>query len=122
MRALNQAEFTTYAQQQIEMADQMLAGHRPGAGAGQWCSCGRELPCSVVAAATATKQHMQAKLALLDATVVLPVLAPAAEGWPVPLWRRLLGGLPTSPACQPRPSCPSWLRPRRDGRRRNTDP
>jgi len=93
MRALNQAEFTTYAQQQIEMADQMLAGHRPGAGAGQWCSCGRELPCSVVAAATATKQHMQAKLALLDATVVLPVLAPAAEGWPVPLWRRLLGGL-----------------------------
>jgi len=65
---------------------------------------------------------MQAKLALLDATVVLPVLAPAAEGWPVPLWRRLLGGLPTSPACQPRPSCPSWLRPRRDGRRRNTDP
>jgi len=30
MRALNQAEFTTYAQQQIEMADQMLAGHRPG--------------------------------------------------------------------------------------------
>ena len=91
MRALNQAEFTTYAQQQIEMADQMLAGHRPGAG--RWCSCGRELPCSVVAAATATKQHMRAKLALLEATVVLPVLAPAAQGRPVPLWRRLLGGL-----------------------------
>jgi len=91
MRVLSHAQFTVYAQQQIEMAEQMLARHRLGPG--RWCSCGRQMPCSVVAAATAAKQHMQAKVALLEATVVLPVLAPVAQAQPVPLWRRLLAGL-----------------------------
>jgi hypothetical protein len=91
MRVLNHAQFTAFSQQQIEMADQMLAGHRPGPG--RWCSCGRQMPCSVVVAATAAKQHMHAKLALLEATVVLPVLAPVAQARPLPLWRRLLAGL-----------------------------
>ncbi len=91
MRVLSHAQFTEYAQRQVEMADQMLAGHRPGPD--RWCSCGRQMPCSVVAAATAVKHHMQARLALLEATVVLPVLAPVASARPVPLWRRLLVGL-----------------------------
>jgi len=90
MNALNREQFAAYAQAQIDMAARVLAGHRPGSGG--WCSCGKELPCTVVAQATATRQHMQTKLALLDATAALPVLVPAAQARPVPLWRRLLGG------------------------------
>jgi hypothetical protein len=51
------------------------------------------MPCSVIVAATAAQQHMYAKLALLDATVVLPVVTPTAQPRPVSLWRRLLAGL-----------------------------
>jgi hypothetical protein len=89
MRVLGKDEFVTYANVQIGMAAQILAGHRPGANC--WCACGRQLPCTVAAHATATRDWYQAKLALLDATKVLPVLAPVVKIHPVPLWRRLLG-------------------------------
>jgi len=88
MRKLNREQFTAYANTQIEMTSQILAGHRPAANG--WCSCGKQLPCSVVEHATATRDRYQATLALLDATVVLPILAPAAR--PMSRWRRLLGG------------------------------
>jgi hypothetical protein len=91
VRVLSKEQFATYATTQIEMAEQILAIHRPGANG--WCSCGKQLPCSVSQHATTTRDRYRAQLAVLDSTVILPVLAPAAEARPVPLWRRLIGGL-----------------------------
>ncbi|MDG4833785.1 hypothetical protein O7627_31395 [Solwaraspora sp. WMMD1047] len=91
MRALSKEQFTAYANGQIEMADQILAGHRQGPGG--WCSCGKQLPCTVEEHATATRNRYRNKLALLDSTTALPVLACAAPPRRNPLWRRLLAGL-----------------------------
>lgn len=91
VRVLSKEQFTAYANTQIEMAEQILAVHRPGANV--WCSCGKQVPCSVRQHATATRDHYRGRLALLDSTVVLPVLAPAVEARPLPLWRRLIACL-----------------------------
>jgi len=90
VKALNKDQFAAYAHEQISAAEQILGRHRPGRNG--WCSCGKQVPCSVFEHATATRDGYRAKLALLDATVMLPVLAPPAEASPVPLWRRLLRG------------------------------
>ena len=90
MRTLNLVQFRKFADRQIEMANRMLAMHRPGSG--YFCSCGKELPCSVAAHTIAIRDHFKRKLALLEATVVLPVLAPPAKVRPASLWRRLFGG------------------------------
>jgi len=91
MRVLCEERFAAYANTQIVMAEQILAVHRPGTRG--WCSCGKQLPCSVSAHAAATRTRYRCQLALLGSTAILPVLSPPAETRPVPLWRRLLGGL-----------------------------
>jgi hypothetical protein len=90
VHALDKNQFRKYAGGQVTMAEQMLAGHQPGAGG--YCSCGKQLPCSVAEHAAATRDHYLGKLALLDATVLLPVLATAAagQGEQLPMWRRWL--------------------------------
>lgn len=90
MRVLSRDEFAAYAETQIEMANQILAGHRVTVDG--WCSCGRQLPCAVTAHVVTTRDRYLSQLALLDATQVLPVLAPPVPARPVPWWRRLLGG------------------------------
>lgn len=75
-----------YANQQIAMANQMLDRHRPGSGG--FCSCSRELLCSIAAHATTTREHYRSKLALLDATTV-PVI-PTAPTPPPPSGLRAL--------------------------------
>lgn len=91
MRKLNTEQFAAYANTQIEKANQILARHLPAAHGS--CSCGKQLPCSVAAHATATRDRYQAKLALLDATQVLPVLVPTPVVTRPALWRRLLRGV-----------------------------
>jgi hypothetical protein len=91
VRMLSKDEFVAYASTQIEMANQILAGHRPGRNG--LCGCGKHLPCTVAEHATATRDRYRDKLAVLDTTKALPVLAPAIKARPVPRWRRLLRGL-----------------------------
>lgn len=89
MRTLNREQFVAHAHRQIGTARAMLDDHRPGRGG--MCSCDKQLPCSIVAACRRTIEHFQGKLALLDATVALPIVdVPQAK--PPSLWRRLLGG------------------------------
>jgi hypothetical protein len=89
MNPLTQQQFTMYARQQIDTAVAMLARHQDGPG---YCSCGRELPCSVAEACHRTRDHYQGKPAVLDATAKLPELPSVQEPSRVPRWRRLLRG------------------------------
>ncbi len=89
MRTLRGPELVAYAQQQIAVVQALLAGHQPRKG---WCSCGRQVPCSVASHAVAARQRHLDTLARLDATVELPVFTKPAPPRRARWRRRLLGG------------------------------
>ena len=94
MRKLTREQFAAHANQQIANAAAMRRGHH--AQSGGYCSCGRQTPCSVDQACRSTITHYENKLALLDATTVMPVVIapPRDEGRPSSgRWRLLLAGL-----------------------------
>jgi len=86
VRALGVTQFAAHAAGQITVAEQILAGHRP---AGRdWCSCGRELPCSVTERVIALRDRYQQRLADLDRTIELPVVPAVPGPRRAPWWRR----------------------------------
>lgn len=94
MRKLTRSQFEAYAKQQIEAAARIVAQHRPTRSG--WCSCAREWPCSVVASCRQRRDHFEVKLALLDATISLPVIKDGirAPDQSTSLWLRLFGRRP----------------------------
>jgi hypothetical protein len=89
MRKLSGDQFADYARQQIAVASQILAHHRPTSSG---CSCARQWPCPVALSCQQTRDHFQGRLALLDATIQLPVISPATTDCRSP-WRRLVSAL-----------------------------
>lgn len=73
-KKLDAAQLTSYARQQIRAAQAIERQHRVDRLG--LCSCGRPQPCAVITACLATITHYTAKLALLGATVPLPVIGP----------------------------------------------
>jgi hypothetical protein len=72
-RVLNREQFVVYARDQIATAMILLAAHGH---AGRACGCGRPWPCPQQRSLTATAEHFRGRLALLDPTLVLPMLTP----------------------------------------------
>lgn len=69
-------DFAGYARDQVAGAEAILDTHRRRA---TMCSCGRAWPCSVAQACAVRRDHFLNKLALLEATVKLPIIDAAAR-------------------------------------------
>ncbi|WP_155372656.1 hypothetical protein [Catellatospora vulcania] len=89
-RVLDRDQFITYARVQVDTATSLLAGHGPSPGG---CACGRPWPCPQRESLSAVAEHYQSRLALLDETVLLPVITPVAIPAVAESARRTLGGL-----------------------------
>ncbi|GAA1396336.1 hypothetical protein GCM10009662_10120 [Catellatospora coxensis] len=81
MRLLTAEQFATYARRQIKAADGILADH--GRSWGNMCGCGRLWPCPVAATCVRMREHFLTRLALVEATVRLPVVRPGPVPEPV---------------------------------------
>ncbi|GAA1652421.1 hypothetical protein ACFQY4_11955 [Catellatospora bangladeshensis] len=90
MRVLNAGQFAEYARRQIAAADEILTRH--GRVAGDLCRCERPWPCPVAASCVSMREHYRARMAVIEATMRLPVVGTAPVSR-LPVLRRLVGGL-----------------------------
>jgi hypothetical protein len=77
-KAFDRNELAAYAQARIRAAHDIHRRHHPDRFG--LCACGRPRPCTVAAACLATIAHYQATLALIDATMPMPIITPAHPG------------------------------------------
>ncbi|HEX5144947.1 MAG TPA: hypothetical protein VFW21_13865 [Mycobacterium sp.] len=75
-RRLDADQFAAYAREQIRDAFAILQRHRPDRYG--LCSCGRPQPCTVIDTCQRSIDHYRGKLALIEATQPLPIVAPAS--------------------------------------------
>ena len=74
-RRLDADQFAAYARDQIRDATAILQRHRPDRY--ELCCCGRPRPCTVVDTCQRSIDHYRGKLALIEATLPLPIVVPA---------------------------------------------
>lgn len=74
-KTLDHGKLVAYAHAQIQAAQDICQHHHPSHLG--LCNCGRPPPCAVVTACLTTIAHYRATLAIIGATVPLPIIAPS---------------------------------------------